>query len=119
MNDEGLFSIVGTVRYAPKGIGLKIESVETNKGKTYKTTHEVICFDKTLLNGLEAGARIRVTGHLGSRKTEFMRDGKYPVYMTQLIARAIVPADGARHTTQPASSHLDDVPPPTDDDVPF
>lgn len=112
MNDQGTFEIVGTVKYAPKGIGLKIETVETNRGKTYKTTHEVICFDRTLFNGIEAGARVRVTGHLGSRKSEFMRDGKYPVYLTQLIVRAILPADEQGTAEPGASLDEDDSLPP-------
>lgn len=119
------FEIEGVVKYPPKGIGLKVEEVEKGKdGREFKTTHEVVCFDAKLFEGLEVGDRVKVTGNIGNKKSEFVRDGKYPVYLTRLYARAIVPADAAEvPRAAPARHRTERVKPSaplgSDDDIPF
>lgn len=93
------FEIYGTVKYPVKGIGLKVDEQD---GK-YRTTHEVLCFDRNLYAGLDVGSTIRVVGRLGAKKSEYVREynGKqYAVWLCQLIATAILPWDGV---TQPGA----------------
>jgi hypothetical protein len=105
--NSATFEITGTVKYQPKGIGLKVETISTNG---FKVTHEVLCF-KGEADGIKEGDTVTVTGELGAKKSEYVRkyNGKeYPVYITQLVAlkvRAggVVAAPGA----------------PADDDMPF
>jgi hypothetical protein len=104
------FTIEGIVRYKPKGIGLKVETVE---GK-YKTTHEILCF-KGEASGLDEGDEVTITGNLGTKKSGYVRNynGKdYPVYLTQLIARE-VKKHGAFATQKKRDM------PPADDDLGF
>jgi hypothetical protein len=86
------FEITGTVKYEPKGIGLKIETMD---GRGFKTTHEVLCFSGEN-NGVKAGDIVTVSGELQSKKSEYVRkynDKEYPVYLTQLRARHVIVAD--------------------------
>lgn len=92
MNNEASFTITGTVKYDPKGIGLKVETMD-NRG--FKTTHEMLCF-KGEGDGLKAGDAVTVTGELGNKKSEYEREyngKKYPVYIAQVVARKVVKLD--------------------------
>jgi hypothetical protein len=104
LTNEASFTITGTVKYDPKGIGLKVETLD-NRG--YKTTHEILCF-KGEAEGLKAGDAVTVTGELGNKKSEYEREyngKKYPVYIAQVVARKVVKLDAPT--------------PPSEDDVTF
>lgn len=118
------FTITGTVAYEPKGIGLKLKCLDGSREKTL----EVLCFDGQN-KGLTVGQEVHVTGDLGTKKTEYVRvhAGKnYNVYMTQLVAREVVPVTGDAQKgrqTQPslpgATKAVPGAPLAGDDDVPF
>lgn len=114
METENKFRITGFVKYKPKGIGLKVETVEGQ----YKTTHEVLCF-KGENNGLDEGDEVTVTGNLGSKKSEYVRSfgGKdYPVYLTQLVAREVKKVG---EFAKPKAAKAPTPTPPDDDSIPF
>lgn len=106
------FSITGFVAYPPKGIGLRVKCLDGSREKTL----EVLCFDKQNAN-LSVGQEVRITGDLGTKKTEFTRqyNGKdYPFYVTQLVAREVV-AVGPEAVKKLPKEQLPD----PDQDVPF
>lgn len=110
------FTIEGVVRYKPKGIGLKVETIEG----TYKTTHEVLCF-KGENSDLDEGDEVTVTGNLGAKKSNYVREynGKeYPVYLTQLVAREVTKR-GTFAAQKKKDTRVRPQSPPDDSEPPF
>lgn len=95
------FEIDGVVKYAPKGIGFKLEERETGRDrKEHVTLHEVLCFDKALMEQIQEGDHVTVKGRIGRRQVQDAKrvyNGKeYDVWTPQLIVTAVFPAGDAR-----------------------
>lgn len=113
MQDIYEFTIRGTlaaVRRPASGkcAFLTVETTEIRRGKEFKTNHDVITFDPSIVGNLDKGDRVTVKGRLGRSQ---LKDTKrhadngmmYDVWAPQLIATLVTPERQAA-TGDPAGS---------------